>query len=84
LKCLPVEAETVNGDRYRAVEHPTPIAVALGRDEPGPNPARLGPPLVDVLDRAELIRYEHIGHFGPLEDPWTVARDISRHIDRVS
>jgi pimeloyl-ACP methyl ester carboxylesterase len=86
LKCLPeVEAEIFsNGGRVelRAVGHiTTPIAVAVGHDEPGSNPSRLGPPLVDVLDHGTLIRYEHIGHFGPLEDPWTVARDIVRHID---
>ena len=89
LKCLPeVEAEIFsNGGRVElsAVEHiSTPIAVAVGHDEPGSNPSRLGPPLVDVLDGGTLIRYEHIGHFGPFEDPWTVARDIARHIDVVT
>ena len=86
LKCLPeVEAEIFsNGGRVEmsAVEHiTTPIAVAVGQDEiGGSNPSRLGPPLADALGHGRLIRYAHIGHFGPLQDPWTVARDVARHI----
>ena len=85
LKCLPeVEAQVFENGRdvkLSAVEHlTTPVAVAVGHDEPGSNPARMGPPLAEALARGELIRYDHIGHFGPLQDPWTVARDIRRHI----
>jgi pimeloyl-ACP methyl ester carboxylesterase len=85
LKCLPeVEARIFsNGGQVElgAVENiATPIAVAIGHDEPGSNPSRLGPPLVDVLAHGRLIRYDHIGHFGPLQDPWSVARDIAGHI----
>ena len=88
LKCLPeVEAQIFsNGGRVElsAVEHiTTPIAVGVGHDEPGSNPSRLGPPLVDVLEHGTLIRYDHIGHFGPLQDPWTVARDLSQHAERA-
>ena len=86
LKCRPeVEAAVFENGReteLSAVQHlQTPIAVAIGHDEEGPNPARLGPPLAGALDRGHLIRYEHIGHFGPLQDPLTVARDIVRHVD---
>ena len=64
-----------------AVQHlTTPVAVAVGHDEPGSNPARMGPPLAEALVGGALIRYDHIGHFGPLQDPWSVARDIRRHI----
>jgi pimeloyl-ACP methyl ester carboxylesterase len=84
LKCLPeVEARIFsNGGQVElSVEHiTTPIAVAVGHDEPGSNPSRLGPPLVAALEHGRLIRYDHIGHFGPLQDPWTVARDIAEHI----
>ena len=66
----------------RASTSTTPVVVAVGHDEPGSNPARMGPPLAEALDRGQLIRYEHIGHFGPLQDPWTVARDIRQHVDR--
>jgi pimeloyl-ACP methyl ester carboxylesterase len=85
LKCLPeVEAQVFENGRVvklSIIEHlTTPVVVAVGHDEPGSNPARMGPPLAEALLRGELIRYEHIGHFGPLQDPWTVARDIRRHI----
>ena len=85
LKCLPdVEAQVFENGRevkLSAVGHlTTPVAVAVGHEEPGPNPARMGPPLAEALARGSLIRYDHIGHFGPLQDPWTVARDIRRHI----
>lgn len=88
LKCLPeVEARIFsNGGRVEltAVEQiTTPIAVAVGHDEPGSNPSRLGPPLVAALRRGRLIRYEHIGHFGPLQDPWTVARDLAAHVATI-
>ena len=89
LKCLPeVEAMVFENGRaaeVTAVRHlATPVAVAVGHDEPGPNPARLGPALAESLKRGELLRYEHIGHFGPLQDPWTVARDMRRHIDAAT
>ena len=85
LKCLPeVEAEVFENGREIKLDAiadiTTPVAVAVGHDEPGPNPARLGPPLAAALVRGQLIRYDHIGHFGPLQDPWTVGRDIRRHI----
>jgi pimeloyl-ACP methyl ester carboxylesterase len=85
LKCRPeVEAQVFENGRevnLSAVQHlTTPVAVAVGHDEPGPNPARMGLPLAEALERGKLIRYDHIGHFGPLQDPWTVARDIRLHI----
>jgi pimeloyl-ACP methyl ester carboxylesterase len=85
LKCLPeVEAQVFENGRdakLSAVQHlTTPVAVAVGHDEPGSNPARMGPPLAEALGRGQLIRYDHIGHFGPLQDPWTIARDIASHV----
>jgi pimeloyl-ACP methyl ester carboxylesterase len=89
LKCLPEVEATVfeNGQQVdlgtvRSVE--TPVAVAVGQDEEGPNPARLGPPLATVLRHGRLLRYEHIGHFGPFQDPWTISRDLAAHIDAHS
>ena len=85
LKCLPeVEAQIFENGRQielSAVQHlTTPIAVAVGHDEPGPNPARLGPPLAGALVGGTLVRYDHIGHFGPLQDPWTIAHDLANHV----
>ena len=89
LKCLPdVEAQIFENGRQielSAVEHvTTPTTVAIGHDEPGPNPSRLGPPLASALVAGTLIRYDHIGHFGPLQDPWTVARDLAGHVAGAS
>jgi pimeloyl-ACP methyl ester carboxylesterase len=89
LKCLPeVEAQIFENGRQielSAVQHlTTPIAVAVGHDEPGPNPSRLGPPLADALANGALVRYDHIGHFGPLQDPWTIARDLANHVAATS
>jgi pimeloyl-ACP methyl ester carboxylesterase len=61
-----------------------PVAVAVGHDEEGPNPARLGPPVVDTLPRAELIERPALGHLGPFEDPPAVAADVRAHADRVA
>lgn len=84
LRCLPeVEATVFENGREAKVDlvrHlPTPVVVAVGYDEPGPNPSRLGLPLADALANGRLVQYDHIGHFGPLQDPWTVARDIRAH-----
>lgn len=89
LKCLPeVEAQTFENGRQVElidVQHvATPVVIAVGHDEPGSNPARLGLPLADALVGGDLTRYEHIGHFGPLQDPWTIARDIAIHIGEHS
>jgi pimeloyl-ACP methyl ester carboxylesterase len=88
LKCLPeIEAQVFENGRdvkLSTIEHlTTPVVVAVGHDEPGSNPARMGPPLAEALVEGRLIRYEHIGHFGPLQDPWTVARDIRQHIEAL-
>ena len=86
LKCPPeVEARVFENGRnskssaVRGVKLPT--VVAVGHDEPGPNPALFGPPLAEALAGGRLIRYEHLGHFGPLQDPSTIATDITTHAD---
>lgn len=57
-----------------------PVTVACGYDEPGPNPGRLAPDVVEALDRAVLRRYDHMGHFGPFQDPVTVGRAVVEHL----
>lgn len=49
------------------------VTVAVGHDEEGPNPARLGPAIVAALPHAELLVHPELGHLGPFEDPPAVA-----------
>jgi hypothetical protein len=84
LQCPPeVESRIFDNSRHvdlSDVSHlTTPTVVAVGYDEPGPNPSRLGRPLAEALPRGSLIKYQHIGHFGPFQDPWTIGRDIASH-----
>src|SRR5829696_6225604 len=83
LQCAPeVEAAMFEFGRLSILEDSerlrAPTVVAVGRDRAGINEARMGPPLAEALPNATLRRYEHLGHFGPLQDPWSLARDITR------
>jgi pimeloyl-ACP methyl ester carboxylesterase len=51
-----------------------PVVVASG-DE-GFGPALFAPAVADALPHGELERFEHIGHFGPLEAPDHVAASV--------
>ena len=81
LKCAPeVEATVFENGRAAKLQRacgtwrhrpPSPSATTRrGRTRLG-----LGPPLADALVNGHLVRYDHIGHFGPLQDPWTIARE---------
>lgn len=81
LKCRPeheaatFDVETaVTVDRFAGLAVPTTVAVGRRGGEDGPG--RLAAGLVDVLDRARLVGYDHLGHFGPLEDPDTMAAEV--------
>jgi pimeloyl-ACP methyl ester carboxylesterase len=82
LKCTPeseartFEAEeAVTVDTVAGVAVPTVVAVggAEGR------PPALGPGLVAALADASLVHFDHLGHFGPLQDPVSVARSFVLH-----
>jgi pimeloyl-ACP methyl ester carboxylesterase len=82
LKCEPEnEARTfdagggMTGDRVAGIELETTIAV--GARGGGEGPPMYAPPLVASLPRATLLEYAHLGHFGPLQDPDTVAADVA-------
>ena len=84
LKCLPEhEAQIFEGGRTmflsRIAGVTTPTLVAVGHEEEGPSPSRFGRPLADTLAHAELRVYPNVGHFGPFQDPWTIARDLTAH-----
>ena len=81
LACEPeVEAATFAGrtqifDRLGEVGPPT--VVAAGPDAGGePGPSRFAASVAAALPRGRLIRYEHLGHLGPLQDPDAVAADV--------
>lgn len=81
LKCLPeYEAATFDAPgkpTFSMVEKvATPTVVAIGTTEKGWTPALLGVQLAEVLPNARLERHPHIGHFGPLEAPLTIADSI--------
>lgn len=81
LACEPeVEAATFAGrtqifDLLGEVGPPT--VVAAGPDADGePGPSRFAASVAAALPRGRLIRYEHLGHLGPLQDPDAVAADV--------
>ena len=51
-------------------------AIAAGRFDEGPNPARFAEPLAAALPRATLRLYPELSHFGPFEDPARIAADV--------
>ena len=53
-----------------------PLTVGAGGVGGYPNPADFAPMLVETIPNAELIIYESLGHFGPLEAPPTIAHDV--------
>jgi pimeloyl-ACP methyl ester carboxylesterase len=84
LKCLPDnEARIFEEARAMQIERVadvvTPTVVAVGQTHESLDPALLGPFVAKGLANATLLHYDHIGHFGPFEDPFTVAHDIRRH-----
>jgi pimeloyl-ACP methyl ester carboxylesterase len=81
LKCTPDhEARTFNAGLDVTVERiagvAVPVTVAIGLRVEEPNPARLAHDIVAALPAASLIEYAHLGHFGPLQDPETIAADV--------
>ena len=63
-------------DRVVGIDVPTTVAVGRRDGDEGPNPARFGPLVVDAMPDARLVEYAYLGHFGPLQDPDTLAEDI--------
>lgn len=81
LKCTPEnEAATFEAegkltiDRIAGLRLPTTVAV--GRPSEAPDPSSFGPAIVAAMPDARLSEHRHLGHFGPQQDPVTVAADI--------
>ncbi|MBL8777052.1 MAG: alpha/beta hydrolase [Acidimicrobiales bacterium] len=81
LRCRPVDESQVYrmGGQHGAFAHlgdvAIPVTVATGvRDPVGP--AAFAPHIAEALPHGELVVFDHLGHFGPLEDPDAVAMSI--------
>jgi pimeloyl-ACP methyl ester carboxylesterase len=80
LKCAPeVEAKVFNAalrtDAFRRLgEVRCPVTVAVSGD--GGLPAQLAPLVADTAPRGRLETYPQVTHFGPMEDPPTIAAAI--------
>lgn len=81
LACPPeIEAATFAGrtqifDRLGGVGPPTVVAAGPDSGEE-PGPSRFAAAVARALPRGRLIRYGHLGHLGPLQDPDAVASDV--------
>ena len=79
LKCRPEsEARTFECETKMTLDRvgdlAVPTVIGIGGEEP--TSTLFGAPLAEAMVDARLIRYEHLGHFGPLQDPSTVGADI--------
>ena len=86
LKCDPeseartFESAEITLDLVAAAAVPT--VVAVGDREGTVGPAGYAPHVAATLPNATLVRYGHLGHFGPFQDPEGVAADITRAAGR--
>jgi pimeloyl-ACP methyl ester carboxylesterase len=84
LKCLPEsEARTFEAPGKPStddVQHmKTPAVVGMGERAGPMEPARFAPAVAEALPAGRLVQYAHLGHFGPLQDPETIAADVIAH-----
>jgi len=84
LKCLPesesatfINTGEINVDMLPGVD----LAVVVGKSGDGGFPAQLAEPVVDALPNGRLREFPTITHFGPLQDPVSVARAMVEIMD---
>ena len=70
--------ETVQG-----LDLPVTVAVGGASGEGNPGPALWAPAVAAALPNGALRTFEHLGHFGPLQDPAAVAADILGFLERA-
>jgi pimeloyl-ACP methyl ester carboxylesterase len=58
---------------------PIPIALAVGRREQV-GPVAFAPQVMTVLQDGTLVDRPHLGHFGPLEEPTSMAADVEQWV----
>ncbi len=82
LRCRPeVEAATFDmGPQHHTFERlagvDVPVTVARGREDAF-SPAMFAPKIAEALPDGRLEDHPELGHFGPLEDPATIATSIT-------
>ncbi len=78
------EALTYEGSSEMTIERLAsvivPTVVAAGSNKMHPDPAEFAPLVAATLPAGRLLRYQSLGHFGPLEAPANVAADIIREL----
>jgi len=89
LKCLPeVEASIYEmGSQHGAFARLSEIncSVTVARGKPAPfGPSALPPAIVNALADGHLEEHPDLGHFGPLQDPATIAHCIARALGFTS
>ena len=80
LKCTPeTEAQVFEASGKPLISEmgsvDAPAVIACGSRDIGPGPADFAPAIAQALPAGRLLRYDHIGHFGPFQDPDTLAED---------
>jgi pimeloyl-ACP methyl ester carboxylesterase len=59
-----------------------PATIATGRDDGRSRPAQVAGAIAAALPRGELVVHADLGHFGPQEDPATIAAEITARFSR--
>jgi pimeloyl-ACP methyl ester carboxylesterase len=86
LRCAPAtEAEVFRGagnnEAFEALSTlDLPVALVAGRPDAS-GPVTFVPANLAQLPRGTLVERPHLGHFGPLEDPPGMARDIAAWVE---
>jgi pimeloyl-ACP methyl ester carboxylesterase len=87
LSCRPEqEARTFDAPDKVTIEElvavDVPVRVARGAREADAPPAQVAEAIAEALPRGELVTFAHLSHFGPFEDPDTVAEDALAFLGR--
>lgn len=86
LRCLPISEAAVfagatsNGAWAILPTLEMPVAVVAGRRQ-GAGPVGFAPAAADALAHGVLVDRPALGHFGPLEDPDSMAQDLAGWVD---
>jgi pimeloyl-ACP methyl ester carboxylesterase len=89
LRCRPeVEAETYRmGTAHNTFEFldavACPAVIACGGPEPF-GPGNFADRIADAITHGRLVRYDDLGHFGPLTHPDLLAGDIATFINDIA